>query len=393
MISRNIGLYIHIPFCISKCLYCDFLSFPMGEAEKEQYVNQLLSEIKVRSANLKGCVVDTVFLGGGTPSILKEEQIEKIMQRIFENFTVSEDAEITMEMNPKTVTEEKLKVCKDSGINRISFGVQSFDDKYLKLLGRAHSSKDFYENYEMARKVGFTNINLDLMSALPGQSLADIQNTLQKACELSPEHISFYGLIVEEGTPFYEKYGEENRRREEGEERAEDNLPGEQLEREMYQCICDTLSKEGFIHYEISNYGKEGFLCRHNLKYWERKEYLGLGLGAASLLGNVRYANISDMGKYLGADFLKEPEVMIADREILDKKACMEEFMFLGLRKMKGISKAEFFREFQKSYEEVYGGVHKALLLQGLLKEEGKYVRLSEKGIDVSNYVMGEYLL
>ena len=150
---------------------------------------------------------------------------------------------------------------------------------------------------------------------------------------------------------------------------------------------------EGFIHYEISNYGKEGFLCRHNLKYWERKEYLGLGLGAASLLENVRYANISDMGKYLGTDFWKEPEVMIADREILDEKACMEEFMFLGLRKMKGISKREFFLEFQKSYEEIYIGVHKALLSQGLLKEEGEYVRLSEKGIDVSNYVMGEYLL
>lgn len=393
MISRKIGLYIHIPFCIQKCQYCDFLSFPAGEEEKEQYVKQLLIEMKVRSANLKECVVDTVFLGGGTPSILNEKQIEKIMQGIFANFIVSEDAEITMEMNPKTVTEEKLKVCKDSGINRISFGVQSFDDKYLKLLGRAHSSKDFYENYQMARAVGFSNINVDLMSALPGQSLHDIQKTLQKVTSLSPEHISFYGLIVEEGTPFYEKYGEENRRREEGEERMGDELPGEQLEREMYQCICDTLQEHGYLHYEISNYGKPGFLCRHNLKYWERKEYLGLGLGAASLLENIRYANINDIGKYLETDFLNERDIMIMEKEVLDEKACMEEFMFLGLRKMKGISKNDFFHEFQRSYEEVYGAVHRELLSKGLLKEIGEYVSLSEKGIDVSNYVMGEYLL
>lgn len=393
MISRKIGLYIHIPFCIQKCQYCDFLSFQTGEEEKEQYVEKLLLEMKVRSANFKDCVVDTVFLGGGTPSILTEKQIERIMQEVFADFAVSEDAEITMEMNPKTVNEEKLRVCKENGINRISFGVQSFEDKYLKLLGRVHSVKDFYENYEMARKVGFSNINIDLMSALPGQSLIDVQTTLQRAIELSPEHISFYGLIVEEGTPFYEKYGEENRRREEGEERAEDELPGEQLEREMYQCIRDTLTEHGFFHYEISNYGKEGFLCRHNLKYWERKEYLGLGLGAASLIQNTRYTNSNDMGNYLAKDFSKFTESMIMEKEVLDEKACMEEFMFLGLRKMEGISKSEFFHEFKRSYEEVYGRVHKELLSKGLLKEVGEYVSLSEKGIDVSNYVMAEYLL
>lgn len=393
MRNRNIGLYIHIPFCIRKCQYCDFLSFAVGEEEKEQYVKQLLIEMKVRSAQQKDCVVDTVFLGGGTPSILNEKQIEKIMQGIFTCFHVDENAEITMEMNPKTVTEEKLKVCKENGINRISFGVQSFDDNFLKLLGRIHSAKDFYENYDMARKIGFSNINLDLMSALPGQTVSDIQKELEKAVEISPEHISFYGLIIEEGTYFYEKYGEEDKRREEGEESAADELPGEELEREMYQCISETLKEKGYVHYEISNYGKPGYQCRHNLKYWERKEYLGIGLGAASLVNNVRYGNIREFKEYMEKDFSVDRNSMIMEKEILDKKACMEEFMFLGLRKIAGIRKNDFFQEFQKTYDEVYGKVHKALLGRELIQEVGDYVRLSEKGIDVSNYVMAEYLL
>ena len=393
MRNRNIGLYIHIPFCIRKCQYCDFLSFAAEEEEKEQYVKQLLIEMKVRSAQQKDCVVDTVFLGGGTPSILNEKQIEKIMQGIFTCFHVDENAEITMEMNPKTVTEEKLKVCKENGINRISFGVQSFDDNYLKLLGRIHSAKDFYENYEMARKIGFSNINLDLMSALPGQKVSDIQKELKKAVELSPEHISFYGLIIEEGTYFYEKYGQEDKRREEGKESAADDLPGEELEREMYQCISETLKGKGYVHYEISNYGEPGYQCRHNLKYWERKEYLGLGLGAASLMKNVRYGNIRELKEYMEKDFSVDRNSMIMEKEILDKKACMEEFMFLGLRKMEGIRKDDFFQGFQKTYDEVYGKVHNTLLEKELIQEAGDYVRLSEKGIDVSNYVMAEYLL
>lgn len=393
MISRNIGLYIHIPFCIRKCQYCDFLSFPAGEEIMEQYINQLLIEMKVRSVLWKDRVVDTIFLGGGTPSILKEKQIEKIMQGIFSCFQVEKDAEITMEMNPKTVTEEKLKVCRENGINRISFGVQSFDDKYLKILGRIHGSRDFYENYDMARKVGFSNINLDLMSGLPGQSVEEIKRELEKAIQLSPEHISYYGLIIEEGTLFYEKYGEEEKRREEGEERKSDALPGEELEREMYLCISETLKGQGYVHYEISNYGKPEYQCRHNLKYWERKEYLGLGLGAASLMENVRYGNLRELKEYLKRDFSLHADSMLMETEVLDEKACMEEFMFLGLRKLQGISKTEFFKEFQKKYEDVYKEVHKALLSKELIQEEGDYVRLSEKGIDVSNYVMAEYLL
>ena len=393
MISKKIGLYIHIPFCIQKGQYCDFLSFPAGEEIKEQYVNQLVTEMKVRSVQWKDRVVDTVFLGGGTPSILGERQIEKIMQGIFSCFKVEEKAEITMEMNPKTVTKEKLNVCKDNGINRISFGVQSFDDNYLKLLGRIHSVKDFYENYDMARKIGFSNINLDLMSALPGQSIIDIKKELEKVRKLSPEHISFYGLIVEEGTPFYEKYGEEEKWREEGEEQKDDELPGEELEREMYQCISENLKGQGYVHYEISNYGKPGYQCRHNLKYWERKEYLGIGLGAASLMENVRYGNVGELKQYLEKDFFANMDSMVSEKEVLDKKACMEEFMFLGLRKIQGINKNEFFNEFQKKYDEVYGETHRTLIRKGLILEEGEYIRLSETGIDVSNYVMSEYLL
>lgn len=392
MISKSLGLYLHIPFCVKKCQYCDFLSFSANEEMKESYIKQLISEIKVRSALHQG-MVDTIFLGGGTPSVLKEEQIERILKAVHQYFKVDSSAEITMEMNPNTVTAEKLRVCKEYGINRISFGVQSFDDKYLKLLGRLHSAKDVYENYEMARKVGFSNINLDLMSALPGQTLLDIKKELQEVKRLSPEHISFYGLIIEEGTPFFEKYEAQELRREAGEEQAEDELPDESAEREMYQCISESLKAQGYIHYEISNYGKEGLECQHNLKYWSRQDYLGLGLGAASLLEEKRYTNVRDIKEYLQTDFSRHPQGMIGETEVLDRKSAMEEFMFLGLRKLQGISTVDFMECFQQSYENVYRTVHQKLVSQGLICKEGEYVKLTPKGIDVSNYVMSEYLL
>lgn len=392
MISKKLGLYIHIPFCIRKCSYCDFLSFTAAEQVKEQYVKQLIREIKVRSAAFKDCFLDTVFLGGGTPSVLEEGQIVGIIEAVQQNFSLERNVEITMEMNPGTVNEEKLMAYYKAGINRISFGVQSMQNKELKLLGRIHTVEHFLENYKTARKVGFSNINIDLMSALPNQTIKDVQKNLAEAVKLSPEHLSCYGLIIEEGTPFYQAYEEQELRRQAGEERPEDALPTEQLEREMYQWISDFLTGQGYVHYEISNYAKPGMECRHNLKYWERKEYLGVGLGAASFVGDIRFSNVSTMEEYLQADVVQDPERLIKESEIIAETSAMEEFMFLGLRKLQGISKAEFYGSFGKEYMQVYGAVHHRMIGQGLLEEEGDRVRLTKQGIDVSNYVMGEFM-
>lgn len=392
MISKKSGLYIHIPFCIKKCSYCDFLSFPASDQMKEQYVKQLVRELQVRSAAFKDYSVDTVFLGGGTPSVLEEKQVAEIMETVQGNYTLEEKAEITMEVNPGTVKEDKLIAYHKAGINRISFGVQSMQNKELKLLGRIHTVEEFLQNYKAARKAGFTNINIDLMAALPNQTLKDVQMNLTEVSELSPEHLSCYGLIIEEGTPFYQAYEEQELRRQAGEERPEDALPTEQLEREMYQWISDFLEEQGYVHYEISNYAKPGMECRHNLKYWERKEYLGVGLGAASFIKDTRFSNVRTMQEYLQADIEQEAETLIKEREIIDEISAMEEFMFLGLRKLQGISKTEFYQSFGKEYMQVYGTVHRKMTGQGLLEEEGDGVRLTKLGIDVSNYVMGEFM-
>lgn len=391
MKNRSIGLYIHIPFCIKKCDYCDFLSFPATEQVRTQYVKQLITELQVRSADLKDGQIDTVFLGGGTPSVLEGKQIAEIMDTVYKYYNVDKEPEITMEMNPGTVNFEKLISYKKAGINRLSFGVQSMNNAELKLLGRIHSVEQFLENYYAARKAGFTNINMDLMSALPNQSLMDVQRNIMEAVKLAPEHLSCYGLIIEEGTPFYQKYEEQELRRQAGEERLEDNLPTEQLEREMYQWIGTYLTSHGYIQYEISNYAKTGLECRHNLKYWERKEYLGVGLGAASFLANVRSSNVRSLETYLQTDIPVKAEALIQETEVLDEASAMAEYMFLGLRKTQGISKTEFNECFGRDYMQIYGTVHAKMLKQGLLEEKEDRVYLSKRGIDVSNYVMGEF--
>ena len=351
-------------------------------------MKQLIRELKVRSAAFKDYSVDTVFLGGGTPSVLEERQIAGIMEAVWGNYTLEKNAEITMEINPGTVKEDKLIAYRKAGIDRISFGVQSMQNKELKLLGRIHTVEEFLQNYKAARKAGFTNINIDLMAALPDQTLQDVQKNLTEAVKLSPEHLSCYGLIIEEGTPFYQLYEEQELRRQAGEEEPEDALPTEELEREMYQWISDFLEEQGYVHYEISNYAKPGMECKHNLKYWERKEYLGVGLGAASFIRDARFNNVRTIQEYLQADIEKEIEMLMEEREIIDEISAMEEFMFLGLRKLQGISKTEFYQSFGKEYMQVYGRVHDKMTGQGLLEEEGDRVRLTKQGIEVTNYVM-----
>lgn len=401
---KKLEIYIHIPFCAKKCDYCDFLSMRADEGTKIEYVNGLIREIELSKDMMKGYQVDTVFIGGGTPSILREDYIEKIMQTLKDNCELSENAEITIECNPGTVNLKKLETYKKSGINRISFGLQSANDSELRELGRIHDFAGFVESYKMARQAGFNNINVDLMSALPGQTPESYRDTLNKVIELNPEHISAYSLIVEDGTPM--------------EERVEQNLvilPDEDTEREMYYLTRKIALKNGYKRYEISNYAKAGYECRHNKGYWKRVEYLGFGLGAASLYQNKRYSNVSDLSEYIGLlldggndeDYyggmvyqddvwdIQEDTLNILHGKIstLSNKDMMEEFMFLGLRMTEGVSEEKFRMDFGRDIDVVYGEVIEKLEKQNLLERKDGRIKLTDRGVDISNYVMSEFLL
>lgn len=381
----NLEIYIHIPFCVKKCDYCDFLSFPSEKSCIKAYVNALKKEIELNKENMKEYLVDTVFIGGGTPSILEEDEIAAILQTLEDNCNMREKAEITIECNPGTVTKNKLLSYKKSGINRLSFGLQSANDDELKSIGRIHDYAQFLESYKMARECGFENINVDLMSGLAGQTVESYRRTLEKVTALNPEHISAYSLIVEENTPMYDRVYSAR-------EKGINILPEEDEEREMYYLTKDFLEKCGYGRYEISNYSKKGKECRHNIGYWKRTEYLGFGIGAASLYRGKRWNNISDLKDYMTGINQGTPKAVRTNVEQLSKKDEMEEFMFLGLRMMEGISKKEFDEIFKEKYDDVYGKVHEKLSKQGLITMDEGRVKLTEKGIDVSNYVMSEYL-
>ena len=376
--KKNMVLYIHVPFCVKKCAYCDFLSFPADEGTKRRYVEKLMEEMRTMGAVCRDNTVSTVFVGGGTPSILKGEWMEELFSVLRENFSLEPDAEISMEANPGTVTKEKLFSYRRAGINRLSFGLQSAKERELSALGRIHSFEDFLESFRAARECGFENINVDLMSALPGQTADSWMETLKRTAELSPEHISAYSLIVEEGTPFYEAYGSEAGRK---------LLPDEETEREMYHRTKAFLRECGYERYEISNYAKPGFACLHNIGYWTGVPYLGLGLGAASYLNGKRFSGHGDMETYLAsAAGTYENEVQ------LTKKDMEEEFFFLGLRLTKGVSLAEFKERFGEDAAAVYPGVMERFVKEGAANlSDGRFF-LTDYGMDVSNYVMAEFL-
>ncbi|OUO29787.1 coproporphyrinogen III oxidase [Lachnoclostridium sp. An298] len=388
--KKELELYVHIPFCVRKCAYCDFLSAPADTQERTLYIDALTEEIRARKNDFTAYRVSTIFLGGGTPSILEGDDSARIFRALQENFDISDDAEITMEVNPGTVTEEKAASWRKSGVNRLSIGLQSADDRELKMLGRIHTYREFLDTWKIVREAGFENVNVDLISAIPGQNLRSWSETLRKAADLGPEHISAYSLIVEEGTPFYERYGDGS-----GEDEDKGNhlppLPDEDTEREIYKATEKILAEYGYHRYEISNYAKTGYECRHNLGYWERKEYLGLGLGASSLLSECRFHNTADMGKYLrlyenaGTDICEDIEHLSVEDQ-------MEEFMFLGLRKTVGISVDDFRKAFGKEIREVYGEQMRKLEEQRLIEYSGNRVRLTERGTDISNYVFSEFM-
>lgn len=346
---------------------------------------------------MKNYQVSSVYIGGGTPSSIDEQWIAALMEGVFDCFNVLPDAEISIECNPGTLSREKLLAYRDAGINRLSIGLQSANNDELKLLGRIHTFEQFVTNYEVARNVGFKNINVDLMYGLPGQSASQYMATVNKIIRLHPDHISAYSLIVEKGTPFYEKYKFDMVRQEAG--MRTEFLPNEDELYDMEKAGQKAFMDAGYRQYETSNYAKRGMECRHNIGYWTRADYLGLGIGAASLISNVRYINTSDMDEYLsrcrhihdvGDDIFKANLHVAAD--VIDKKGQMEEFMFLGLRMNDGVTREDFERAFGISIDAIYKDTIDSLKKQELLVVKAGHIYLSERGKDVANYVMAQFL-
>ena len=412
MNEKKLELYIHIPFCVKKCDYCDFLSFPADSNTQIRYVHALLQEIRYYGNLLGDYHVPTIYIGGGTPSWLEENLIYTVLQQVASSFHVEADAEISIECNPGTVTAKKLNVYQSAGINRLSIGLQSTNNEELKALGRIHTYDQFLKTYELARNAGFENINIDLMSGLPYQTLDKFLESLQTVIRLKPEHISAYSLIIEKGTPFYERYKFDAVKQEAG--IHTEILPDEDEVYRIYKATQDVLKQAGYRQYEISNFAQPGYACRHNIGYWTRENYLGLGLGASSLVENVRYTNTRQLYEYgefcdhlqekSPAEFLKDGEHAVPEdlwigscvqeqAQILTRKEQMEEFMFLGLRKMNGISKKEFSEYFGKSLEDIYGEPICKLESLKLLEQDDDRVWLTKRGIDVSNSVFVEFLL
>lgn len=371
----KISLYIHIPFCVRKCLYCDFPSFSGLESVFEDYTNRLCREIDEAYPDFYGMGVKSIFLGGGTPSVLPPVLLGKISDKIFSKFDVDSDAEITIETNPGTLDAKKLAEIKSMYFNRLSMGLQAWQDRLLKKLGRIHSADEFETNFLQARDAGFKNINVDIMFALPSQTMDDWEETLEKVMKLGPEHISAYSLIIEEGTPFYDMFG-----------RGELKETDEDTDRKMYYLAKEMLGDKGYRQYEISNFAKEGFECYHNKVYWRTEEYRGFGLGAHSYVDGARFHNTYDMKKYLGGEGLRE------DEEILTLQEKEEEFMFMGLRMNEGVSKDEFYKRFGESMDSVYGDEIKELVSEELLKTSRDRLSLTERGIDISNSVFEKFI-
>ncbi|EGG90046.1 oxygen-independent coproporphyrinogen III oxidase [Lachnospiraceae oral taxon 107 str. F0167] len=384
MSMKKLELYVHIPFCEEKCKYCDFLSFKADDGEKKAYVTQLIEEIKAQGQNYSDYLVSSIFIGGGTPTTLNGIWILDIMNAIRENFMVETDAEVSIECNPGTLSTSKIMHIKKAGVNRISFGLQSSIEEELKELGRIHTYKDFLQSYQLAREYGFTNINVDLMSGLPKQTIDSYKTTLKRVCALKPEHISAYSLIIEPGTPFFEKYGSEE---------GAQLLPGENTDREMYALTKSILKEHGYERYEISNYAKPGRECRHNIGYWTGVSYLGLGVGASGYVMNRRFHVESDYRKYMSVKMQQDITPLYCDIEELDIKANMEEFMFLGLRLTKGVSRHEFNEKFGVDMFEVFDRQIKRNMMLKLMEYNSPYLRLTEKGLDLSNMVMSDFLL
>ncbi|MDK0735686.1 radical SAM family heme chaperone HemW [Clostridium perfringens] len=375
----KISLYIHIPFCAQKCLYCDFPSFARKDHLRKAYIEALNKEIINLREKHNNLEINTIFIGGGTPSVLESNELECLLKEIAK-LNMAKDIEYSMECNPGNLTEEKLEVMKKYGVNRISMGLQAKQDNLLKGLGRIHNYKTFKENFLLAKKVGFNNINVDLMFGLSNQRLNEWEETLREIISLEPAHISAYSLIIEEGTAFYNLY-----------ENDKLKLPTEEEERKMYHLAKEILEENGFNQYEISNYAKEGKECRHNLAYWNMDNWIGVGSASASYINGKRIKNISSVEEYINS--INERGEAVEEIINNSKNDNMEEFMFMGLRKINGIDENEFKKRFGMNINDVYGEILNKYIDEGLLIRESGRVFLSEKGIEISNIIMADFLL
>lgn len=377
---KSLGLYVHIPFCKQKCNYCDFYSLGgCSEAGFSEYINSLCTHIENESKHYKEYSVDTIFFGGGTPSLIDAKLIEKTINTIKRNFDVSDNAEISIEANPGTLTEEKLKNYLLSGINRLSIGLQSTDNEELKLLGRIHSYEDFLSNFELARKCGFKNINVDIMYGLPNQKIENLSKTLEDVCKISPEHISAYCLKIEENTMFYKI-----------KERL--NIPSDDEEYNMYIYVCDYLDKKGYKQYEISNFSKEGSRCKHNMKYWLSEEYVGFGPSAHSFVKNERFFYSNDVEKYKkeATRVGISPEKLSEENDAVECGG-MDEYVMLKLRLVDGIDTDEFKVRFGKEFLSEYPRVLDFVRTNHIKMTE-KSCHFTPKGFFVSNYILAQIL-
>ena len=377
-------LYVHYPFCVRKCRYCDFLSGPSNEERRSAYLEALCREITLagrKYRNEDGTLyrVQSVYFGGGTPSLMTEKEMEHLLFTLSLNFLLLPDAEITTECNPGTVTKEKLTAFRDMGINRISIGVQSFKDSELSLLGRIHTGEDAISCVMAAKEAGFDSVSLDLMSALPGQTMKDLMENLETAVSLFPDHISCYSLILEDGTALKAM----------AEEGKLPPFPGEDLDRAMYHETGRFLQEHGYPRYEISNYARPGFECRHNIGYWTGDEYLGLGLGAASLVSHTRFSNTRKMDEYL---VLKDLPEIRRETEHLSRKDEESEFMILGLRMTEGVLENDFEERFKTPIDSVFGDVIQKHVLDGLLVRTDGRIRLTGYGLDVADYCLCDFM-
>lgn len=404
--KTELGIYLHIPFCKKKCDYCDFISFPYSQAIElvEKYIETMEAEID--SYDLTSYNVTTIYMGGGTPSILPSKEIEKILNKIKtkleknKNETKWEDIEITIEVNPGTVEKNKLKTYKKSGVNRLSIGLQTTNNKLLKQIGRIHTYEEFLNTYQMAKEIGFKNCNVDLMLGLPNQTIQDLKQSLEKILELNPNHISVYSLIVEEGTPIERKL-----------QKGELELPDEDTERQMYWYVKNTLELNGYEHYEISNFAKKGKQSKHNLNCWHQKEYIGIGISAHSYLNGVRYCNSSEIDKYIkninkkefnindiinlcngDTKILKKIDEVYEINEIQSLEDKKREYMLLGLRKLEGIKISSFKEKFIENPIYVYHKELEKLVSEKLIKVEGDWIKLTNKGLDLANLVWEKFV-
>ncbi len=383
MNKKELGIYIHIPFCKSKCYYCDFISYPNKINLAKDYINALKKEIS--QFDFANYDVTTIYIGGGTPSYINENEISEILEiiknKIKGNKTKFKDIEITIEVNPGTVTLEKLKTYKKAGINRLSIGLQSTEDRLLKEIGRIHSYSEFLDTYKMAEAVGFNNINVDLMIALPNQTIKDIRESLEDIIKLNPNHISVYSLIIEEGTVIEQKLNQ-----------GKITLPEDEEERRMYWFVKNFLELNGYKHYEISNFAKSGYESKHNLNCWNQEEYIGFGISAHSYLNNIRFGNQEDLEQYIKNINENKLQENIKIEEKQTKEEQEKEFMMLGFRKIEGVNIAKFKEKFIENPLFLYNKELERLSNQGLIEVDLNYIRLTNKGLDLANMVFKEFV-